>query len=75
MTTVVLPVAYASVGSNIQCLHRMFWNTTVWIHVESKDDSVHGPTSIGVVGLGVGFRFQALSLTNLADHLVKQLRG
>ena len=74
MLAVVLFVSYAAFSMNGERVHWVLWNATVGVHMESKDDSFHAATSIGVIRLGVGLGLEALALSNLSDDLVEQLR-
>ena len=71
---IVLFVANATFSMNGQRVHWVLWDTPLGVHVEPKNDSRHGSTSIGVVRLGVGLGLQALALTDFPDDLVKELR-
>ena len=71
---IVLFVPNATLSMNLQCMNWVLRNTPFGIHVEPKNDSRHGSTSIGVVRFGVRLGLQTLALTDFSDHLVKELR-
>ena len=71
---IVLFVTDATISMNLQRVHWVLRNTPLGVHVEPKNDSRHGSTSIGVVRFGVGLGLQALALTDFPDDLVKELR-